>query len=108
MSRFFRLRRFAPTIGNLKTAGFNGVKTHPRAASSFQAAFYKENIVIIWQTLIALILLLVIYGIITARCEAKRQERIRTQALPDSQDAVKIRPDMRYQIKMSDGQRCRN
>ena len=59
---------------------------------------------IIWQTLITLILLLVIYGIIAARRETKRQERLRTQALPDSQDAVKIRPDMRYQIRMSDGQ----
>ena len=59
---------------------------------------------IIWQTLITLILLLVIYGIIAARRETKRQERIRAQALPAAQDAVKIRPDMRYQIKMSDGQ----
>ena len=59
---------------------------------------------IIWQTLIALILLLVIYGIITARRETKRQEHIRTQVLPAAQDAVKIHPDMRYQIKMSDGQ----
>ncbi len=63
---------------------------------------------IIWQTLITLILLLVIYGIIAARRETKRQERLRTQALPDSQDAVKIHPDMRYQIKMSDGQRFDN
>ena len=59
---------------------------------------------IIWQTLIALILLLVIYGIITARRETKRQEHIRTQVLPAAQDAVKIHPKMRYQIKMSDGQ----
>ena len=108
MSRFFRLRRFAPTIGNLKAEDFNGVKTHPRAASSFQAAFCKENIMIIWQTVIALILLLVIYGIITARRETKRQERIRAQALPAVQGAVKIHHDMRYQIKMSGGQRFDN
>jgi hypothetical protein len=59
---------------------------------------------IIWQALAAAFLFLVAYALITAKRENKRQERIRTQALPAAQDAVRIYPKMRYQIKMSDGQ----
>ena len=59
---------------------------------------------IIWQALATAFLFLVAYALITAKRENKRQERIRTQALPAAQDAVRIYPKMRYQIKMSDGQ----
>ena len=59
---------------------------------------------IIWQALAAAFLFLVAYALISAKRENKRQERIRTQALPAAQDAVRIYPKMRYQIKMSDGQ----
>lgn len=64
----------------------------------------KETIMIIWQALAAAFLFLVAYALIAAKRENKRQEHIRTQALPAAQDAVKIHPKMRYQIKMSDGQ----
>ena len=58
----------------------------------------------LWQTIASAFLLLAVYIIIAIRRENRRVEQLRAQSLPAAQDAVKIRPDMRYQIKMSDGQ----
>ena len=58
----------------------------------------------LWHTIACAFLLLAVYIIIAIRRENRRVEQLRAQSLPAAQDAVKIRPDMRYQIKMSDGQ----
>ena len=73
-------------------------------ATRFQAAYPKEPPMTLWQTIASAFLLLAVYIIIAIRRENRRVEQLRAQSLPAAQDAVKIRPDMRYQIKMSDGQ----
>ena len=50
----------------------------------------------LWQTIASAFLLLAVYIIIAIRCENRRVEQLRAQSLPAAQDAVKIRPDMRY------------
>lgn len=59
----------------------------------------------VWQIIATAFIVLIVYFTISSRRETERLERIRTQAVPHGRDAVKIRADMRYQVRMSDGRR---
>jgi len=57
----------------------------------------------IWHIIATAFLLIIVYSIMSAHRENKRRQRLRAQALPE-QGSITIRLDMRYQVKMSDGQ----
>ncbi|MFC2389457.1 MAG: hypothetical protein ACFNNL_07135 [Kingella oralis] len=80
------------------------LKTKWHAPPIFRLPIQRKSPMTLWQTIASAFLLLAVYIIIAIRCENRRVEQLRAQSLPAAQDAVKIRPDMRYQIKMSDGQ----
>ena len=57
----------------------------------------------LWHIIATAFLLLIVYALISGHREQKRLERLRVQALPEQAD-ITIRLDMRYQVRMSDGQ----
>ena len=57
----------------------------------------------LWHIIATAFLLLIIHALISSRRERKRQERLIAKALPNQAD-ITIRLDMRYQVRMSDGQ----
>ena len=57
----------------------------------------------LWHIIAIAFLLLIVYALISGYREQKRLERLRVQALPEQAD-ITIRLDMRYQVRMSDGQ----
>ncbi len=57
----------------------------------------------LWHIIATAFLLLIVYALINGYREQKRLERLRVQALPEQAD-ITIRLDMRYQVRMSDGQ----
>ena len=57
----------------------------------------------LWHIIATAFLLLIVYALISGYRERKRQERLIAKALPKQAD-ITIRLDMRYQVRMSDGQ----
>ena len=57
----------------------------------------------LWHIIATAFLLLIVYALISGYREQKRLERLRVQVLPEQAD-ITIRLDMRYQVRMSDGQ----
>ena len=57
----------------------------------------------LWHIIATAFLLLIVYALISGYREQKRLERLRVQALSEQAD-ITIRLDMRYQVRMSNGQ----
>lgn len=57
----------------------------------------------LWHIIATAFLLLIVYALISSCRERKRQERLIAKALPEQAD-ITILLDMRYQVRMSDGQ----
>ena len=57
----------------------------------------------LWHIIATAFLLLIVYAFISGYHERKRQESLIAKALPEQAD-ITIRLDMRYQVRMSDGQ----